>query len=97
MYTLICIYERSMCYFHFVAKRLSACIVMQLFKVSSYGIFSINIQSNQYIKATQLNLKMWPLRAVALYMQGKNNMYYSLMGEIRLSFIDSDLLYRGAI
>ena len=28
---------------------------------------------------------------------GWNYMYYSLMGIMRLSFIDSDLLYRGAL
>ena len=28
---------------------------------------------------------------------GQNYMQYSLMGKIRLPFIDSDLLYRGAL
>ena len=28
---------------------------------------------------------------------GKNYMHYSLMGEMRLPFIDSDLLYKGAL
>jgi hypothetical protein len=32
---------------------------------------SNKLQSNLYIKATQGNLKMWPLLAVALYIQGK--------------------------
>ena len=32
---------------------------------------NIWLQSNSYIKATQENLKMWPLQAVALYIQVK--------------------------
>jgi hypothetical protein len=35
------------------------------------------------------------LWAVALYIQVKIYMYYSLMGKMRLPFIDSDLLYGG--
>ena len=58
----------------------------------------INIQSNLSIKGTRGNLKMWSLLAVALYIQVFNNyMHHSLMGKIRLPFIDSDLLYRGAL
>ena len=37
---------------------------------------------------------LWPV--APLYTDYKN-MYYSLKGEMRLSFIDSDLLYRGVL
>ena len=48
-----------------------------------YYLFQYIIQSILYIKATQGNLKMYPLLAVALYTQDK------------ISFLKSDLLYRG--
>ena len=62
---------------------------------SSFYDFWI-IQSNLYIKAIQGNLKMWPFWEAALYMQVK---LYALFinGEMRLPFIDSDLLYWGAL
>ena len=56
--------------------------------------FPYKVQSNLYIKTTQRNLKMWPLWAVTLYIQLKLYGLYSLMGEMRLPFPDSDLLYR---
>jgi hypothetical protein len=43
--------------------------------------------------ATQGKLKMWPLWAIGLYIQVK---IISINGENK-TFIDSDLLYRGAL
>ena len=51
---------------------------------------SLRIEWNRHIKVTQRNLKMWPLWAVALYVQ-LNNM------KLPFIYIYSDLLHRGAI
>ena len=48
------------------------------------------IQLNLYIKDTRGNMKM---SSCSLY-TGKIYMHYTLMGKMRLPFIDSDLLYR---
>ena len=45
----------------------------------------------------QEKLKMCLLLAVALYIQVKIYMHYSFMGKLRLPFIDSGLLYGGAL
>jgi len=43
------------------------------------GLFD-HIQSIMYIEGTRGNLKICPLRAVALYIQVKKYMQYSLIG-----------------
>jgi hypothetical protein len=48
-----------------ITKRTLVLILITLFRNGEYQI--INIQSKLYIKATQRNLKMWPLWAVAVY------------------------------
>jgi hypothetical protein len=63
----------------------------------------MKMQSNLYIKGTQGKPKMCPLLAVALYIQFK---LYALFSNrkneteicfIEVPFIDSDLLYGGAL
>ena len=59
-----------------------------------FGIYIYTVKP-EYKKGTLRKLKMCPLWAVAFYIQLKITMY-SLIGKMWLSFIDSDLLYRGA-
>ena len=49
------------------------------------------IQSNLYIKGQSREPEK------CLLYTGLNYIHYSLRGKMRLSFIDSDLLYRGAL
>jgi len=64
-------------------------------------MLNMNIQSKIYIKGTQENLKMWncekPEIICIIHYSFICIIHYSLMGEMRLPFIDSDLLYRGAL
>ena len=71
-------------------------VVKRIFKNWSYlEYIYIYTVKPEYKKGTLRKLKMCPLWAVAFYIQVKITMY-SLIGKMWLSFIDSDLLYRGA-
>ena len=62
-----------------------------------HAIFTCEyIQSNLY-KAHAMEPEYVIFMTSFLLYTGLNYMHYSLMGKMRLPFIDSDLLYRGAI
>jgi hypothetical protein len=57
----------------------------------------MNVQSNLYVQGTQGNLKMYPFHKQLPFTYRLNlyALFITVMGEMRLSFIDSDFLYRG--
>jgi hypothetical protein len=66
----------------------------------SLSLLSTNtfkLQSYLYIKDTEGNLKMCPLWAVVLYIQVKIMCTFHQWETLGCLYIDSDLLYRGAL
>ena len=55
------------------------------------------MQSTLYLKGHARKPKNVAFMTSCPLYTGQNYMHYSLIGKMRLSFIDSDLLYRGAL